>query len=75
MSDDSREPNIGDDPRRQGTAEGYPESNPEGETPVEGTEQGPEAGTSNVDGHPSTTLHESDSPPSKATGNPGAAGP
>ena len=81
MSESEREPDVGEDPRQQGTAEGYPESNPEGETPVEGTEQGPEAkeqghdAQPEVEGHPSSTIAGQDSPPSKATGNPGAAGP
>jgi hypothetical protein len=74
MSETDREPNVTEDPRKQGTGEGYPESNPEGQTPVEGTEQGPEAGT-DVEGHPSSTVAGQDSPPSKATGNPNAAGP
>ena len=78
MSDDDREPNVREDPRKQGTGEGYPESNPEGETPVEGTDQGPEAETERepeIEGHPSSTIAGQDSPPSKATGNPHAAGP
>ena len=70
-----REPEIREDPRKQGTGEGYPESNPEGETPVEGTEQGPEAGTENQPKAPSVDGGGKDSPPSKATGNPDAAGP
>ena len=78
---EEREPDIREDPRKQGTGEGYPESNPEGDTPVEGTQQGPEAETqqeeqgTGIEGHPSSTLAGQDSPPSKATGNPRAAGP
>ena len=72
MSDDSREPNLNDDPRRQGTAEGYPESNPADETPVEGTKQGPEAGTQDTDSV--DTDGGQDSEPGSASGNPGAAG-
>ena len=74
MSDEEREPGIRDDPRKQGTAEGYPESNPEGQTPVEGTDQGPEAGTTPEYDKPSVDGHGEDSPPSKATGNDHAAG-
>ena len=73
MADEEREPNVREDPRKQGTGEGYPESNPEGQTPVEGTEQGPEAGTGDEpNNNPSGGQY--DSPPSKATGNPNAAG-
>ena len=70
-----REPEIREDPRRQGTGEGYPESNPEEQTPTEGTEQGPEAGTEDQPQAPSVDGHGKDSPPSRATGNPNAAGP
>ena len=63
-----RSPDINEDPREQGTAEGYPESNPADETPVEGTQQGPEAETQQedqgleIEGHPSSTLAGQDSP-------------
>jgi hypothetical protein len=67
-----REPDIQDDPRRQGTGEGYPESENEEQTPVEGTDQGPEAGTGGEPG-PDTQAGQDDEPGS-ATGNPGAAG-
>jgi hypothetical protein len=40
---DQREPDQTEDPRKQGTGQGYPESNPEETTPVEGTEEGPQA--------------------------------
>jgi hypothetical protein len=40
---DQREPDQTEDPRRQGTGQGYPESNPEETTPAEGTEEGPQA--------------------------------
>ena len=72
---DKREPEIREDPREQGTGEGYPESNPQEQTPVEGTEQGPEAGAEHPRRGPSVDGHGEDSPPSKATGNPHAAGP
>ena len=67
-----REPDIQDDPRQQGTGEGYPESNPADQTPVEGTDQGPEAGTK--DEESADTHAGQDDSPSGATGNPGAAG-
>ena len=67
-----RSPDIADDPRQQSTGEGYPETNPEGQSPVEGTEQGPEADTGKQPG-PDQGKSEDDSP-SNATGNPGAAG-
>jgi hypothetical protein len=67
-----REPDIDDDPRRQGTGQGYPESNPEGATPAEGTDSGPEAGTGDTEA-PDTSAGQDESP-SDATGNPGAAG-
>ena len=72
-----REPDISDDPRQQGTGEGYPESNPAGQTPVEGTDQGPEAGAGGSPQErraPDTDGDDSDDAPSSATGNPGAAG-
>ena len=69
-----------EDPREQGTGGGYPESNPSGTTPTEGSEQGPEA--DEIDdagdapkGRPTpSTSGAQDAPPSSATGNPGAAG-
>ena len=68
-----REPDIREDPRRQGTGEGYPESNPAEQTPVEGADQGPEAGD-RATLEPDIDAGLKDSPPSKATGNPHAAG-
>ncbi|HWT93365.1 MAG TPA: hypothetical protein VN238_10235 [Solirubrobacteraceae bacterium] len=75
---EGREPDIDDDPRQQGTGQGYPESNPAGQTPKEGTDEGPEAGTGGGREQggkdaPDTSAGQ-DSSPSKATGNPGAAG-
>ena len=67
-----REPDTTDDPRKQGTGEGYPEEQEQGATPVEGTQQGPEAGTENEDS--ADTHAGQDDSPSNATGNPGAAG-
>ena len=72
-----REPDISDDPRQQGTGQGYPESNPADATPQEGTKQGPEAGAGDSPQEqraPDTDGDDSDDSPSSATGNPGAAG-
>ena len=68
-----REPDITDDPRQQGTGEGYPESNPEGQTPTEGTDRGPEADRGGSTSSPDSHAGQ-DEGPEKATGNPGAAG-
>jgi hypothetical protein len=70
---DEREPDTADDPRRQGTGEGYPESEPQEQTPVEGTEQGPEAGEDPGQSSVPSGADQDDAP-SGATGNPGAAG-
>lgn len=67
-----REPDQTEDPRRQGTGEGYPEENPQEQTPVEGTRQGPEADTED-EGSADTHAGQDDDP-GAATGNPGAAG-
>lgn len=69
---DERKPDQTDDPRQQGTGQGYPESNPADQTPREGTESGPEAGTE--DPPSPDTKGGQDEDPSGATGNPGAAG-
>lgn len=69
---EEREPDQTDDPRQQGTGQGYPESNPSDQTPREGTESGPEAGTE--DPSSPDTKGGQDEDPSGATGNPGAAG-
>lgn len=72
-----REPDITDDPRQQGTGQGYPETNPAGSTPVEGTDRGPEAdagASPQEERAPDTDGGGSDDSPSGATGNPGAAG-
>ena len=70
-----REPDISDDPRRQGTAQGYPESNPAEATPQEGTRKGPEAGAGGgAEEQAPDTDAGGDDAPSGATGNPGAAG-
>ncbi len=70
-----RAPDITEDPRGQGTGQGYPESNPEGATPKEGTEpgQGPE-GEAKGSPPPDAPASQADERPSGATGNPGAAG-
>jgi hypothetical protein len=67
-----REPDTGEDPRRQGTGEGLPESEEQGKTPTEGTDQGPEADTGKQPSSPSGA--DQDDSPSGATGNPDAAG-
>ena len=72
-----REPDISDDPRQQGTGQGYPEANPADQTPEEGTRSGPEADTGDSAQEqraPDTDGDDSDDAPSSATGNPGAAG-
>jgi len=71
-----REPDISDDPRQQGTGQGYPESNPASSTPTEGTRSGPEAdaGASPQEERAPDTEGGEDARPSNATGNPGAAG-
>lgn len=40
---DRPQPDHTEDPRKQGTGQGYPETQHEDATPVEGTEEGPEA--------------------------------
>ena len=71
-----REPDIDDDPRQQGTGQGYPEANPESATPTEGSKSGPEAdaGGSPQEERAPDTEGGSDESPSNASGNPGAAG-
>ncbi len=68
-------PDVFTDPREQGTGQGYPESNPAGATPAEGTEpgQGPE-GASKSSPPPPAPSQGDDEAPSGATGNPRAAG-
>jgi len=68
-----RGPDVTEDPREQGTGQGYPESNPAATTPVEGTESGPESGPKHR-GEPDAPASGADEAPSTATGNPGAAG-
>ncbi len=72
-SDQDKGPDITEDPRQQGTGQGYPESNPESATPAEGTDRGPEAGAKHS-GEPDAPASKADEKPSGATGNPGAAG-
>jgi len=69
-----REPDIEDDPRKQETGQGYPEEQPSGASPKEGTESGPEAGTGGAEERSPDTHAGQDDDPSGATGNPGAAG-
>jgi hypothetical protein len=72
MTDD-RQPDHSDDPREQGVGQGLPETNPAGATPADGTERGPEADRGDKPPAPDTDAPE-DGAPSKATGNPRAAG-
>lgn len=69
---DEREADHTEDPRRQGTGQGYPESNPAEATPEEGTDSGAgdEAGESEAPGREESEEGE----PGQATGNPDAAG-
>ena len=69
-----RQPDHSDDPRQQGTGESLPESEPQEETPVEGTEQGPESGTDPEKQESMPSGADQDDSPSGATGNPDAAG-
>ena len=71
--DDEREPDLSEDPRRQQTGQGYPEEQPAGASPAEGTERGPEAGSGGPDSAPDTEGGQ-DEGPAGATGNPDAAG-
>ena len=67
-----REPDLNDDPRQQGTGQGYPESNPADQTPREG---GPDSGTGGgSEEQAPDTDSGADDEPSGATGNPDAAG-
>ena len=67
-----REPDITQDPRDISTGQGYPEQQPEGASPVEGRDRGPESDV----GRPSApeTSSPEEGNPGQATGNPGAAG-
>jgi hypothetical protein len=60
MSEEEREPDHTEDPRKQGVGQGYPETDPAGEGGDDRSEP--------------DTHTEQDEEPSKATGNPGAAG-
>ncbi len=67
------QPDHTEDPRRQGTGQGYPETQPEEATPVEGTDEGPAAGTGGEDGGPEVSTDE-ERDRGASTGNPGTAG-
>jgi hypothetical protein len=69
---DRPEPDMSEDPRRQGTAEGYPETEQQETTPVEGTRQGPEAGAGGSHAPQSDDAAQRDT--EATTGNPNAAG-
>ena len=64
-----REPDQTEDPRKQETGQGYPETE-QGES----RPGGPDSGTGGAEEHSPDTHADQDDPPSKATGNPGAAG-
>lgn len=66
------EPDHTEDPRQQDTAQGLPETAPEGASPREGTEDGPASGTGGEDAPSPATAKEGDRDAS--TGNPDAAG-
>ncbi len=68
------EPDFDEDPRQQQTGQGYPEEQPAGASPKEGTDSGPEAGTGGAEERSPDTHAGQDDAPSDATGNPGAAG-
>ena len=71
MSEEEREPDIRDDPRKAGEGQGgYPEENPAGE----GGSGGPDGGTGGADERSPDSHAGQDDSPSEATGNPGAAG-
>jgi hypothetical protein len=72
MADQQAPPDHTDDPRKQGTGQGYPETAQEEATPHEGTESGPEAGRGGADAPDTSTDQERDREAS--TGNPDAAG-
>jgi hypothetical protein len=72
MADQQEQPDHTEDPREQGTGQGYPESQHEDATPREGTDEGPEAGNSTPDAPSTSTDDETDR--AASTGNPGAAG-
>ena len=65
-----RSPDIEEDPRKQGTGQGYPEENPAGDD----TPDGPDSGTGGADDRAPDSHAGQDDSPSDATGNPGAAG-
>jgi|tagenome__1003787_1003787.scaffolds.fasta_scaffold19938500_2 hypothetical protein len=72
MADQQSPPDHGEDPRKQGTGQGYPETQPEDATPQEGTDSGPEAGAGGTRA-PSTSGPKEDDR-AASTGNPNAAG-
>jgi hypothetical protein len=69
---DERQADQTDDPRKQGTGQGYPESNQAETTPTEGTESGPAAGDDSPDAPSTSSPGEGDA--GQATGNSRAAG-
>jgi hypothetical protein len=71
VSEADRAADHTEDPRGQGTAQGYPETGPKEQTPVKGTQEGPTGDA--ADPVPRTRI-DGDSGPGTATGNPDAAG-
>lgn len=69
---EERKPDTAEDPRKQGTGQGLPETGPAEATPAEGTDRGPEADRDKPDAP--DTRGGQDEEPSSATGNPRAAG-
>ena len=63
---DERQPDQSEDPRKQGTGQGYPESNPADDTP-----DAPDR-TGDTDAPSTSSPNEGDA--GQATGNPDAAG-
>jgi hypothetical protein len=70
---EERTPDTTDDPRKQSVGQGLPETNPAEASPADGSERGPEAGRGDEPPAPETHAAQDDEP-SKATGNPRAAG-
>ena len=67
-----REPDMTQDPRDISTGQGYPEQQPDGASPIEGRDRGPESDVDRPRAPETTSPEEGD--PGQATGNPSAAG-
>jgi len=70
--ENERKPDVAEDPRDASTGQGYPEENPEGASPTDGSESGPESDVDSPSAPSTSTAEEGDA--GHATGNPGAAG-